>query len=324
MIDDPVLLNDWHPVSRSDKLPEGGVLPVRLLGEDLVLWRSGGQALAFQDLCIHRGSRLSLGKVRGGRLACAYHGWEYAPSGQCARIPAHPEQQPPAKAQAVTYRLQERYGLVWVSLGQPAHDLPDLPEARNPANRTALAGPAGPVKASGPRLVENFLDVAHFPYVHAGTLGDESRPEIADYAVETGLQGVVASGIRVYQPDPYGTGQGDYIEYTYKAFRPLLAYLRKETERGDFLSILLAITPIDERTSTAYFFLVQTDSPTLTEESMVQFQYGIFAEDQAILESQRPELLPLDLHAELHLRCDKTAVAYRRWLKELGLKYGAF
>ncbi|MGH7763637.1 MAG: aromatic ring-hydroxylating dioxygenase subunit alpha, partial [Candidatus Dormibacteraceae bacterium] len=54
------------------------------------------------------------------------------------------------------------------------------------------------------------------------------------------------------------------------------------------------------------------------------FQDRIFAQDLPILESQRPELLPLDLQAELHLRSDRTAIAYRRWLKQLGVRTGAF
>jgi phenylpropionate dioxygenase-like ring-hydroxylating dioxygenase large terminal subunit len=49
---------------------------------------------------------------------------------------------------------------------------------------------------------------------------------------------------------------------------------------------------------------------------------AIFEEDRAIVEAQRPELLPLDLQAELHLRSDRVAIAYRRWLRQLGLQFG--
>ena len=68
-----------------------------------------------------------------------------------------------------------------------------------------MSGPY-PVKASGPRVVENFLDVGHFPFVHEGILGDRKRPEIADYETSTGPDGVLAKGVSVFQPDPYGTG----------------------------------------------------------------------------------------------------------------------
>ena len=52
------------------------------------------------------------------------------------------------------------------------------------------------------------------------------------------------------------------------------------------------------------------------------YDLGIFAQDRPILESQRPELLPLDLTAELSIRADRAAIAYRRWLKRLGVSFG--
>jgi vanillate O-demethylase monooxygenase subunit len=58
------------------------------------------------------------------------------------------------------------------------------------------------------------------------------------------------------------------------------------------------------------------------EEALIGFQDRVAAQDRAIVESQRPELLPLDLQAELHLRSDRMAIAYRKWLREIGFTYG--
>jgi len=77
MIEDPVLLNDWHPIAKSSDVPERTILPARLLGEDLVIWRMNGEVRVWQDLCVHRGTRLSLGHLKGDHLECAYHGWTY-------------------------------------------------------------------------------------------------------------------------------------------------------------------------------------------------------------------------------------------------------
>jgi len=321
MVNERLLLDDWHPVARSDALAEGKVMGARLLGEDLVLWRSGGQALAWQDLCVHRGARLSLGRVRDGLLACPYHGWEYNAQGRCVRFPAHPEQTPPVKARARTYRVREGYGLVWVSMGEPARDIPPFPEENDPSYRAVLAGPFGPVHASAPRMIENFLDVAHFPYVHAGSLGDENRPEIADYSVTTTSDGIAADDIAVYQPDPYGTGEGDMVHYIYRVPRPLTAYLAKQTRMTRF-SILFPITPVDENVSIAWFYMALDPGYDMPDEDIQAFHSAILAQDIPIVESQRPELLPLDLQAELHLRCDRTSIAYRKWLKELGMTFG--
>lgn len=330
MLDDPILINDWHPICRSTAVAPGAVIAARLLGEDLVLWRpttTGGAVSpkpvqAWRDLCIHRGARLSLGKVQEHCLACPYHGWQYNEEGRCVHIPAHPEQMPPAKAVAQTYRTQEQYGLIWVSLGNPPDKVPPFPEADLPGYQFVLCGPFGPVHAGAPRIIENFLDVTHFPFVHGGILGDENRPEISDYSVEVGPDGLVAKDVAVYQPDPYGTGQGDIVSYTYRVFRPFIAYLAKETPKGTRMSILFPLTPHDETTTTAWFYMAMSEDAGLTDVEINEFNSAILAQDVPIVESQRPELLPLDLQAELHLRSDRSALAYRRWLGELGIAFG--
>jgi phenylpropionate dioxygenase-like ring-hydroxylating dioxygenase large terminal subunit len=321
MIEDTVLINDWHPVATSAGLTEGGVLGLRLLGEDIVLWRSNGQVMAWQDLCLHRGTRLSLGQVCEGLLVCPYHGWRYNPGGRCVHIPAHPDQTPPTKAVVKIYQVREQYELIWVSLGQPAHDIPPFPEWPKTEYRKILCGPYR-VKASGPRIVENFLDIAHFPFVHEGILGVPAHPEIADYEAEIGPEGVLAKGVRVYQPDPYGTGVGDTVAYTYRAYRPLTAYLFKESA-GPSFSILLTITPHEQVDSTAWMWMAMNYGHDIPAADLIAWQDSIFEQDRPIVQSQRPEMLPLDLQAELHLRSDRTTIAYRRWLNQLGLTFGA-
>jgi phenylpropionate dioxygenase-like ring-hydroxylating dioxygenase large terminal subunit len=320
MINDPVLINDWHPVARTTDVPEGSVAAVQLLDEDIVLWRVPGQVMAWRDLCLHRGTRLSLGRVEGESLVCPYHGWTYSQAGRCTLMPAHPDQTPPAKAVVKTYRAIEQYGLIWVTPGNPAQGVPPFPEWDRPEYRKILCGPY-PVHASGPRIVENFLDVAHFPFVHEGTLGVRSHPEIADYETEIGPEGVIARNVRVYQPDPYGTGVGDTVAYLYRAYRPLTAYLLKESA-GPSLSILLMVTPHELVRSTAWMWIAMNYGHDIPAEELIAWQDRIFAQDRPILESQRPELLPLDLQAELHLRSDRTAIAYRKWLNQLGLTFG--
>jgi phenylpropionate dioxygenase-like ring-hydroxylating dioxygenase large terminal subunit len=320
MILDPVLLNDWHPVAQLNDFDQTNPVGARLLDHDLVLWRSGDRIMAWQDLCLHRGTRLSLGQVRDDRLECPYHGWTYNREGRCVHIPAHPAQVPPAKARATTYAVTIGYDLVWVCLGTPARDLPPFPEWGDPSYRKILCGPYV-MAASGPRIVENFLDVGHFPFVHEGILGVRERPEIADYEATIGPDGVVARGVRVYQPDPYGTGQGDTVVYTYRAYRPLTAYFVKESGGSGF-SILLMVTPRGVTDSTARMWMAMNYGHDLPEQDLVAYQDAIFAQDRPIVQSQRPELLPLDLQAELHLRSDRTAIAYRQWLKQLGLTFG--
>ena len=319
-VSDPTLLADWHVVARASDLLPGRPAPARLPGTDLVLWQSNGRIHAWRDLCIHRGTRLSLGRVEDGCLVCPYHGWTYDETGQCVAIHAHPEQTPPAKARAETYHVQQRYGLIWVCLGEPASEIAPFPEWDDPVYRKIFCGPYA-VQAAGPRIVENFLDIAHFPFVHEGILGDQAYPEIEEYQAEIRPDGVIAQGVRVYQPDPYGTGVGDTVAYTYRVHRPLTASLTKESA-GPRFTILLMVTPHDLVGSSAWIWMAQNYGHDIPEEELVAYQDEIFLQDRPIVESQRPELLPLDLQAELHLRSDRTAIAYRRWLNQLGVTFG--
>lgn len=320
MIDDPVLVNDWHVVCLSSEISDGQVKPARLLGEDLALWRTGGQLMAWKDLCIHRGARLSMGVVTSQRLACPYHGWEYDPSGQCVHFPAHPEQTPPSKARAFTYQVAEQDGLVWVSLGQPRQAAPRFAEWEDASFRQVTCGPYM-LRAAGPRVIENFLDVAHFPFVHGGLLGDVSRPEVADYEAEIIPEGVIARNVRIFQPDPDASGQGALVTYLYRVFRPLTAYFTK-TSTGPRFAAFFAVTPVEEMLSVGWLLLALNYGHDEPDEILSEFEDRIMAQDIPVVESQRPELLPLDLQAELHLRSDRISIAYRRYLKECGLRLG--
>ncbi len=317
---DPTVFDDWHVVGRSSDLPEGGIGKARVLGEDLVLWRFNARANVWQDLCAHRGTRLSLGRVNGDRFTCAYHGWTYDENGQCILFPAHPEQKPPTTAHVKTYQTTEKYGHIWACMGEPSNDVPAFGEWDDSSFRKIFCGPYY-YKASATRAVENFLDVAHFPFVHGGLLGDEAHTEIQDYEVETSAEGIEARNVVVWQPDPDGTGKGKTVNYTYRVLRPFTAYFNKTTDEGEF-AIQLNVTPIDETSCTAWMCIALNYAQDTPDSELRTFQDKITGQDIPIVESQRPERLPLDLQAELHLRSDRIAVAYRKWLRQIGLTFG--
>jgi phenylpropionate dioxygenase-like ring-hydroxylating dioxygenase large terminal subunit len=321
MMDDAYLRQEWLAAGWSSSVPLGRLKPARLLGRDLVLWRdAGGGIHAWEDLCIHRGAKLSLGEIRNDCVVCPYHAWRYDATGRCVEIPSQPEQPPPLKARAKLFHAKERYGLIWVALEAPSRGLPEFPEAENPSFRSVLAGPYS-FQAKGPRILENFLDVGHLPIVHAGLLGDPSRARIDDYEVTSGAEGVAARDIRIWQPDPDGTGRAAEVFYNYEVQRPLTACFRK-LQAGNCLAMMDTVMPVDEDKSLAWVVLAMNYAGETSDEELRAFQDKVSAQDKAIVESQRPELLPLDLQAELHLRSDRMAIAYRRWLRELGVEYG--
>jgi phenylpropionate dioxygenase-like ring-hydroxylating dioxygenase large terminal subunit len=319
-LEDPRLAGEWFAVAWSREVRPGQLLARRLLGLDVVLWRSAQGIHCWRDLCIHRGAQLSLGRLCGDRLVCPYHAWEYNSTGQCVHIPSQPDQPPPLKARAQTYPARERYGIVWVCMGEPRGDLPRFAYGDDPSFRLMLAGPYI-FRAKGPRVVENFLDVGHLGIVHAGLLGDPQHGEIEDYEVGMGPHGPDAREIRIWQPDPDGTGKGAMVTYHYWACAPLTVALEKVHGDQRF-GILAPVAPVDADTCESRLVIAMDYAHDVPEEEFIHFQDQVTAQDKVVVESQRPELLPLDLQSELHLRSDRMAIAYRKWLREIGFSYG--
>jgi phenylpropionate dioxygenase-like ring-hydroxylating dioxygenase large terminal subunit len=332
---DPALINDWHAVALAKDVKEGELVAIQLLGEELVAWRHDGKVHLWKDLCIHRGAQLSKGWVIDGKVVCPYHGWRYNSDARCVFIPAHPDTPPPLKARAFPHRAEERYGLIWGSLGNPPHDVPPFPEWGKDGFRTFHAGPYW-FGANAFRSVENFIDATHFPFVHGGINGDMTNPDqINDYKVIKTADGLATTGVRVFQP--YGDHRQlpVHSEYHYRALRPTTAYFDKhvkiadpaQAHRGsddDHFCMMLTAQPVDEVNCIIRLAVAINYGAELTEEDIVRRQDAVFAQDRAIVETQHPERIPLDLKEELHVRSDRLAVAYRRWLKELGITYGTF
>jgi phenylpropionate dioxygenase-like ring-hydroxylating dioxygenase large terminal subunit len=328
-LSDAALLDDWHPVAAAGGLASSGPAAARLMGRELALWRSdSGKLQAWDDRCPHRGTRLSAGRLAGETLTCAYHGWRFGTDGRCVHIPSQPRQRLPENACAKVFQAEERYGLVWVCLGKPARAVLPFPEYDDPRLRKVLCGPYD-VACSGPRIVENFLDMAHFAFIHAGILGDATRAEVRDCRVEpwsdgAGGTGVIATECFAWQPQTNSLAHGgSEVEYTYRVVRPLTAILTKvpEAQRNFREAISLHVQPLEEEASRVWIILALTDFDS-SEEQLRAFQDRIFLQDKPILENQLPRRLPLEAGAELPVRSDRMSMAYRRYLRDTGLRYG--
>ena len=107
----------WYPIASSEDLPFRHVYQGQLLGRELAVWRADdGNVNVWENRCLHRGVRLSIGINEGGELKCQYHGWRYANrSAGCTYIPAHPADAPARRIQNRTYPVREAYGLIWSS-----------------------------------------------------------------------------------------------------------------------------------------------------------------------------------------------------------------
>ena len=329
MIEDRTILDDWHAVARGSDLVAGQLVAVRLLEEDVVLWRSARGIEAWRDHCPHRGAKLSLGRIRDGRVVCPYHGMEYEAGGRCVRVPSHPNRAPPRQARATCYEVTERYGLVWICLGEPAHDVPPFPEAEDDSYRVCVGG-RYEYATSGYRAIENFFDLAHFPFVHPGLLGDEAHPELADYDVEVTNEGLVVTNTRFWQPKPVNTIDIDGLDvnYGYHVPRPLTVRLTKDIGLRNASgapmreALVLTFAPTTAESGIGWVLLASNYDDQYEQKDIEEFTDLILGQDLPVVESQRPKRLPLGENDEFNLPADRTSVHYRRWLRSLGVTYG--
>lgn len=318
----------WHPVALSEAVGSAP-LAAQLLEQPLVLWRDEqGLAHAWADRCPHRGARLSLGKVCAGRLECPYHGWQFDGAGQCVHVPALPAFVPPATHAATAFACREHYGLVWVCLGaQESAAMPAFEAEHDAGLRKLNCGPYD-VATSAPRIVENFLDMAHFGFVHEGWLGSRDATAIADYRVEATATGLLATGCKAIQPQSnlHSTAAAE-VAYTYEVTGPYTAVLTKVPDAASVAkdgyreSIGLFICPIGHEASRVWFRLAVADFES-PDHKLRDFQHTIFTQDQPVLESQSPKRLPLDVRAEVHTAVDRASSAYRRFLKQSHITFG--
>jgi phenylpropionate dioxygenase-like ring-hydroxylating dioxygenase large terminal subunit len=220
---------------------------------------------------------------------------------------------------------QVKYGYVWACLGTPARDIVDFAECADPERWVVTAGSIG-LAVSGLRAVENFLDLGHLGFVHAGYLGEEPRNAIRGYKVGARPGGgVIATGCKVYQPlaSPVAT-EGFDVDYVYEVIRPYTVLLYKANPVRPALNDLIAlfVQPVSEESCIGHMLAVYLKDD-ITAFAVRRFAQLIFSQDKPILENQLPKRLPLAPRAEIPVRADASSVAYRQWLSVTGICFGA-
>jgi phenylpropionate dioxygenase-like ring-hydroxylating dioxygenase large terminal subunit len=317
----------WHPVAVSDEVSTEPV-GVRLVGQQWALARIDGTVTAFPDACPHRRARLSAGQIVDGTLQCRYHGWRYAADGTCTLIPAL-DDDASIPARATLQRpaeIAERNGIIWLAPRTPRAPRPELPPLPDGEDIATVVMPAMRVPSNGAILVDNFLDEAHFPFVHAATIGGAGPEPIA--RAEIDRQGLAFTAVREHTftntNDP-GVKDGtlDAVQrrrMTYGYQAPLHATLLLEfLDTGTWQYLTFTIQPEDAGSCRVYQTLTApglASDPALVKDS-VDYEMSIFAEDLDLQQHALSGLeFPLDPAAELHIRADRISVEFRRVLAE--------
>lgn len=207
----------WHPVATSAQLPEPDCKPLRtkLLGERFVVFRdSAGKVGMFDELCMHRGASLALGRVEEGGITCLYHGWKFAVDGTILETPNHADCRFRERMKAPAYDVIESGGLIWAYIGPKEHKPPFRKFAADQVaaeNRFVLRID---VKANYLQLWEGGLDSSHVSVLHT----NQAR---TSWAADRGLDNDLNKWTPMDDPSPVFEAEDTPFGYHYSATRKL-------------------------------------------------------------------------------------------------------
>jgi phenylpropionate dioxygenase-like ring-hydroxylating dioxygenase large terminal subunit len=322
-----MFINFWYPIGLSSEVTGDKPFRAQVFGLSFVAFRdSAGAAHVISDTCVHRGGSLSKGKIKGDRVACPYHGWEFGGDGKCAKVPSlGDDPKIPARAKVDAYPVQERYGILFAFLG-------DLPEAERPplydVPEYGLAGWKSQtyvlnLGAYYQRSMENGMDPIHNEFVHPlqGTPKMSAELQRNQTPMED-----IPWGSKFYLPfgekradtalaaDRQGSRTGAAGSW-YQGPNQLVTWIDL-TATNAFHQYLFE-QPIDENHTRIFFlnlrnWLMEEKHDKRVEELTLQ----IVNEDMALLENLNPVRTPDTNNKEILLPSDHAVFRYREHCKE--------
>jgi phenylpropionate dioxygenase-like ring-hydroxylating dioxygenase large terminal subunit len=330
------LKNAWY-VAANDHEVGRHLHATRILGEDIVLYRTlDGRISALEDACPHRKLPLSMGRLLDDTVECGYHGLVFDCSGSCVRAPglAHA----PARAVVRSYPAVERYGLVWIWMGEPekadTSSIMQVEHWGDPAwgmNR----GDAMTVRCNYQYLTDNLLDPSHVSWVHQTSFGNASMigEPLHTQVNEDGV--VVSRWVRDVEVAPFYAkfvkfaGNCDRKQH-YEVRVPSHALIKAiftpagtgtDTEPFHSDAFLMDsynfLTPIDESTTRYYWFQMRNFSP---DDDAVSRQFAedvrhAFSEDRVVLEAVHAGMAKSP--SKMNLPLDAGPLRFRQKLQAL-------
>ena len=322
-----MFINFWYAAEYSDALTDRPIR-ARILNHDFVLFRDqAGKAHCLSDTCVHRGASLSGGKIKRDCIQCPYHGWRFDGSGRCQAIPSlGPGHKIPSRARVDAYPTEERYGLVFVFLGDvPAEDRPPILEVAEWVQEGWRATTMDYWwQANYQRVIENGLDPAHNEFVHPthGSSGENPDYRVGELRIEEWqwgwffmhtYQGTTTKSFltrfneKKKVPPEAGTGHHG----------PNQMVTKIHINETKWLHQYIYETPIDEFHTRG--FLVNMRNfvlPKFIDKSVSKRNMVVAEQDRAIVEGLAPRRTPRRAPTELLMPADKVVALYRDRMRE--------
>ena len=334
------LRNSWYVGAWSRELKDHPVA-ITMLGERVVIFRQPDGAVgALADRCPHRHLPLSRGKPVEGGLQCGYHGMSFAADGRCIYVASQAEIPPGVQVRA--YPVAERYGWVWVWMGDADRAdevlIPDFHYMTDAAY--AAVGKTTHVKANYLLVNDNLMDLSHVGYVHTSTIGNAAFTQNGSpVAVTRTPDGVQVKRLSPDVPPPptyiksgrlsadRNIDRWQVIDFVAPCFIRIhvggaevgTGALEGRYAQGLNLWVMNAMTPETETTTNYFWGSVRAHALGDPEaDALFLQQVGeAFEEDRAVLEAQQQVILEHGDGWTHALQADAGALQARRLVERL-------
>jgi phenylpropionate dioxygenase-like ring-hydroxylating dioxygenase large terminal subunit len=223
-----------------------------------VLFRGAdGRPIALEDRCPHRNAPLSAGRVRGGELECAYHGWRFGAGGACLAVPGLPAPPEARAARGAAFPCVEQDGYVWVHsrAGEgpraPPPRFTHLDDPRYTTVRRELE-----VRSTVQRAIENVLDVPHTAFLHRGLFRTSGAARDVEVVVRRYPDRCEAEFIG--EPRPSGLAArllapaGGVVTHFDRFVLPSIAQVEYRLGEASHVVATTAVTPVDAARTMLY------------------------------------------------------------------------
>ncbi|WP_108662012.1 aromatic ring-hydroxylating dioxygenase subunit alpha [Acuticoccus kandeliae] len=326
------LKNTWYVAAWGHEIGRS-LTPVTILGEKIVLYRTeAGEPAALEDACPHRKLPLSMGRLKGDDVECGYHGLTFDCTGTCTRVPG--AERVPHVARVRSYPVAERYGLLWIWMGEAARADTDLifqVEHWDDPSWGTTRGDSMDVACNYLYMTDNLLDPSHVAWVHqtsfASAACEETRLEttVADDGVTVWRWMPDHEPAPFYKPFLKFSGNCDrkqHYEVRYPSHAIIKAIIVPANTGGEgkplhedvfLMDSYNFMTPIDEKTTRYFWFQMRNFAPgdEAISKAFRRSVRGAFEEDKAVLEAVQ---IGMDnkVTRNLDLKIDKGPIRFRQ------------
>ena len=325
-----MFMNFWYVAAQADELGNDP-LKVTMLGHEFALFRDeSGAPRCVANTCSHRGGSLAEGKVRNGCIECPYHGWQFNADGSCVRIPSMgPDAKIPARSRVDSYPVEERYGLIFVFLGDlPEAERPpimDVPEWDDPNWRGITLTMEWDIDYK--RSIENTMDPAHNEFTHPthGFSGVKDDYHVQDFDLLQEEWGIGFMNKMLAPPlkqkemrEASGREEKEaWIDAGVGCHGPHCTWTYIHPADETWMHGFAFHTPIHEtRDKITLLFMRNFLLDERYDQSFKDRSMVIAEQDRVVLEPMNPQLTPDNQVHEVFVPADKCIARYREMVKE--------